>query len=174
MPVISYRGALVVVILFELFLPARFLGQSGGWVNQSSGTTKWLLGSDFVSAYEGWAVGDGGTILHTSNTGISWQAQPSGTSLSLQSIDFINLTTGWIVGGEGGRGIILKSTNGGVSWVVQDTTTVLLSVKFTSPSTGWGCGIRWYSPQNHERWYLVECADVAGSWRIFRCNRVPE
>ena len=45
------------------------------WVKQNSGTTVDLYGVSFVDSTTGWAVGDAGTILHTTNAGYSWVKQ---------------------------------------------------------------------------------------------------
>jgi hypothetical protein len=52
--------------------------QGFGWVDQSAAasTIQTLRGVWFVTRYEGWAVGDLGTILHTTNTGKSWTSRP--------------------------------------------------------------------------------------------------
>jgi hypothetical protein len=44
----------------------------GSWVTQSSGTTNALAGVAFADESHGWAMGEGGTILHTTNGGESW------------------------------------------------------------------------------------------------------
>ena len=40
---------------------------------QNSGTKSTLLGTFFVSAQHGWAVGAGGTVLKTKDAGKTWQ-----------------------------------------------------------------------------------------------------
>jgi hypothetical protein len=58
----------------------------------------------------GWAVGEYGSIVRTSNAGTSWEALVSGIEVPLRSVKFVNNNTGWAVGSEGN---ILKTTNGG-------------------------------------------------------------
>ena len=70
----------------------------------------------FVSPAGGWAVGDQGTILHTTDGGQSWQAQSSGTQQHLSSVAFAFLLSGWAVGYEG---TILHTRDGGQSWQAQ-------------------------------------------------------
>jgi photosystem II stability/assembly factor-like uncharacterized protein len=64
----------------------------------------------FVDAQVGWAVGDGGTILNTSDGGTNWAAQTSGTIKRLRSVHFTNAQVGWAVGEDG---TILKTCDGG-------------------------------------------------------------
>lgn len=59
------------------------------------------------------AVGDMGTVIRTTNGGISWNTISSGTSNNLTSVFFTNADTGFIVGDAG---IILKTTDAGISW----------------------------------------------------------
>jgi photosystem II stability/assembly factor-like uncharacterized protein len=63
----------------------------------------------------GWAVGEMGTILHTSDGGDNWKMQQGGTTASLFSVAFITPQHGFAVGG----GIILHTDNGGESWTRQ-------------------------------------------------------
>ncbi len=85
----------------------------------------------FVDNNTGYAVGQWGTILKTSDGGANWTLQSSGTTQGLVSVQFpLNATTGYAVGG---KGQILKTTNGGYYWKAQtsgDTTANFLSVHF--------------------------------------------
>ena len=61
---------------------------------------------------EGWAIGDTGTILHTSNGGASWQTQSSPYGVDLEVMWFVDNQHGWIGLPDG----VLKTTNGGGTW----------------------------------------------------------
>ena len=61
-------------------------------------------------------MGDGGTILHSTDGGATWQPQASGTDHVLHGVAFTDRQHGWAVGLGG---IILHTTNGGVTWKVQ-------------------------------------------------------
>ena len=65
---------------------------------QNSGTKSTLLGTFFVSAQNGWAVGAGGTVLKTEDAGATWQAVTRRTAALLTSIYFTDAHHGWIVG----------------------------------------------------------------------------
>jgi len=69
----------------------------------------------FVDNTDGWAVGNTGIILNTSDGGNNWVLQLSGTKEQLLSVCFIDKYTGWAVGGNY-QGVILKTTNGGQNW----------------------------------------------------------
>jgi hypothetical protein len=64
----------------------------------------------FIDANIGYAAGEFGTILNTTDGGITWNFQISGTGLRLNSVFYTNENTGYIVGAGG---TILKTTNGG-------------------------------------------------------------
>src|SRR6516225_1209498 len=57
-----------------------------GWLPQTSGTTQSLSGVWGSGPGDFFALGNGGTILHTSNDGQSWNAQPSGTGSGLSGV----------------------------------------------------------------------------------------
>ncbi|MGH7595302.1 MAG: YCF48-related protein, partial [bacterium] len=109
------------------------------WSAHTSGTTNVLYSVYFTDANTGWAAGEVGTILKTTNGGSTWSAQTSGTTDILRSLYFTDANTGWAVGGDG---TILKTTNGGNTWAAQTsgTTSFLLSAYFTDANTGWAVG----------------------------------
>lgn len=89
----------------------------------------------------GWAVGDGGTVLNTSDDGKTWAEKNIGTSQQLRSIYFKpDGLHGWIVGEDGA---IFATEDGGETWSPQTSNTkqFLLSVHFI-PDTqrGWIVG----------------------------------
>jgi photosystem II stability/assembly factor-like uncharacterized protein len=57
-----------------------------------------LLDVKFLDALEGWAVGDEGTVLHTTDGGRHWLTEPSPTPHALERIFFTDRTHGWAVG----------------------------------------------------------------------------
>ena len=109
------------------------------WYQQNSGTTKNLHAVHFVDANNGWAVGDSGTMLTTTDLGNSWTIQPSGTNQTLYDIQFVDDNYGWAVGDNG---TIIKTTNVGVSWFQQmgDSTFSLGAVHFINENIGWVIG----------------------------------
>src|SRR5512146_2442576 len=68
------------------------------WVRKPSPTTNLLTRCCFVDTLQGWAVGDSGTIIHTSNGGESWVFQNSTAATSfINDVFFVNQNTGWAV-----------------------------------------------------------------------------
>ncbi len=93
----------------------------------------------FADQNNGWAAGESGIILHTSNGGTNWSPQLSGTPLLLHCINFVNSNTGWITGFSGK---ILATTNGGAEWnnQISGVNVFIRSCDFISSSTGWVAG----------------------------------
>jgi photosystem II stability/assembly factor-like uncharacterized protein len=75
----------------------------------ASGTDEGLRSVSLIGGQVGWAVGQSGTVLTTSDGGATWTAQTSGTLFSLNDVHFIDARTGWAVGANG---TILKTVEG--------------------------------------------------------------
>ncbi|MCZ6574991.1 MAG: YCF48-related protein [Gammaproteobacteria bacterium] len=82
--------------------------------------TSTLQAVHFVDAERGWAVGDGGTVLATTDGGRTWSVRDAGTTAALWSVDFVDAERGWAVG-DGGT--VLATTDGGRTWTAQGADT---------------------------------------------------
>ncbi len=98
--------------------------QQDGWVYKDSGTQVNLNSIAFISSIAGWAAGDNGIILKSSDGGNSWQVQISGTTSNLYGISFKNADEGVAVGEAG---TILRTVNGGVTWDEKVTLNTQIS-----------------------------------------------
>jgi photosystem II stability/assembly factor-like uncharacterized protein len=78
-----------------------------------------LYGVKALSATEGWAVGNFGSIYHTKDAGKTWDPRESGTRNPLFSVDFADAQHGWAVGKSA---TILATTDGGRTWRRQAVT----------------------------------------------------
>ena len=106
---------------------------------ESSETTYSLFNVSFINPNNGITVGEFGTILSTTDGGVSWIQETSGTGNFLRGISFIDVNTGIAVGYEG---TILKTTDGGTSWTSQISGTLnnLYGVCFTDVNFGIAVG----------------------------------
>ncbi len=71
------------------------------WVEQTNPDTqnRALVGVFFLDTDNGWAVGNGGIILHTIDRGTTWTIEAAGlTSAFLRGVYFTSITNGYIVG----------------------------------------------------------------------------
>ena len=107
-----------------------------GWKTKTSPTTNSLYAVHFpVDATVGYAVGAIGTILKTTDDGVTWSAQTSGTGNNLLAVQFpVDATTGYATGDNG---TILKTIDGGAIWTSQSSGTInhLRSVDFPVDAT---------------------------------------
>jgi photosystem II stability/assembly factor-like uncharacterized protein len=119
----SAGNRLIVVLVFLLILLGKNSYSQQYWQNISNPTTRDLLKCSFPDTLNGWAIGDSGTILHTSNGGYNWVLQNSKLRGYMVAVYFLNARLGWalswVLGPEYYGTYILKTTNGGNTW---DTT----------------------------------------------------
>lgn len=105
----------------------------------------------FVDSSNGWAAGDAGAILRTTDGGAKWSIQNSGTNINLTDIYFISPNMGWAVADDEGdaNSFILSTTNGGKNWSQQNTglqsgTNTFDAVFFSDSLTGYLAGAAYY------------------------------
>jgi len=112
-----------------------------GWYAQPSSTTSSLWGVFFLpDGRNGWAVGDAGTIVHTTDAGVSWAAQVSSTSFSLRAVWFTSAQVGYAAGFGG---TIMRTQNAGANWSRITTLAAgenLNDICFTDSERGWAVG----------------------------------
>jgi Uncharacterized protein related to plant photosystem II stability/assembly factor len=146
----KYKLSILPLLIFILTLCYTSYPQSDWYWQNPLPQGNTLNGVCFTDANTGTAVGNGGTILRTTDGGITWTRQESGTTLDLYGVSFSNADTGTIVGGReiyyiddyrDFYGIILHTTNGGVTWTKQlEGSFQLFSVSFTDNNTGTAVG----------------------------------
>ncbi len=88
----------------------------------------------------GTAVGQSGTILHTTDGGTTWTGQQSGTTEDLVGVHFFDPQNGWAVGS---KNIIIHTTDGGATWAQQETIAAadsLRGIYLTSLRSGLAAG----------------------------------
>ncbi|MBP7828924.1 MAG: M6 family metalloprotease domain-containing protein [Kiritimatiellae bacterium] len=109
-----------------------------GWRAQDSGTGEDLNDVCFVDANRGWAVGNNGAIVCTTNGGTTWTAQTSPTASNLLAVFFADATHGWACG-AGGK--VIRTTDGSTWWpCFSGTTDRLVDLSFPSLSRGYCIG----------------------------------
>ncbi len=88
---------------------------STGWEQQSSGVTAQLNGVYFVNNLIGYACGNGGTIVGTTNGGSTWNTLQAEGSLAWNLNAIWAIDTNNIIA-VGDNGVVCISTNGGATW----------------------------------------------------------
>jgi photosystem II stability/assembly factor-like uncharacterized protein len=136
--------AMALACLGALTAPiARAFAPDGsqGWYWQMPQPAGTLYDVTFASPSEVWAVGPGGTILHSADAGLSWSAQQSGTFADLDSASFPDAQHGWVCGGVSGTAsVLLATSDGGTTWDAQTPAGLkgdLASVSFVDDQHGW-------------------------------------
>lgn len=116
-------------------------GSTAGWNIQITGTKNALGGVYFVNERVGWAVGEYGTIIKTTDGGMNWNAQSSSLTYSFfGSVQFRDTLKGWLLAER--SNIILKTTNGGTSWERSDAPySELYTLYFVDDQNGWAAGL---------------------------------
>ena len=148
----------LILLTFALALPAGAFAyvSAGGaaWSTHGSASRADLYGVAFSDVAHGWAVGDGGVILATTDGGATWVKQSAGTTVSLNAVAFPDATHGWVVGSSG---TILATTDGGGAWSKQRSGSAahLQGVAFSDATHGWAVG---YSGA------ILATTDGGGAW----------
>src|SRR5260370_18557406 len=82
----------------------------GQWSAATSGTTNNLNGGYLLDSGVGFVVGDAGTILKTTDAGMTWSPLTTGTTNALYDVYFFHATQGRVAGEPG---LILTTTDVG-------------------------------------------------------------
>jgi hypothetical protein len=92
----------------------------------------------FVNDNTGIVTGTGGTILRTTNAGVTWSIISAGVVNNFYTVSFANENTGTIAG----TGKVMRTTNGGMNWENQSInySNDLYSMDFVNANTGWAAG----------------------------------
>ena len=148
------KQLLLLCLIFFAINGFQLYGQEN-WFSQNSGTTENLNDVAFVDSLTGWAVGNNGVIVATTNGGNDWQLQECDTHAQLESVCFVDKDNGWIAGYDG---TVLKTVNGGNRWekINFPQTGRLYSNHFISPDTGWVSG---------ESEYIYKTVNAGESWQ---------
>lgn len=114
--------------------------QTFEWTPQNSTITVRLNDVFFTDNQTGWAVGNDGFIVNTTDGGENWTEQTSGVDVILRAVFFLDADTGWAVGGQVERAM-LKTTDGGVNWQNMPTNDIasnqMFDIAFADADNGW-------------------------------------
>lgn len=110
-----------------------------GWVKQTVTGSATLLDVSFASTDVGVAVGTGGALVRTINSGTSWASVSSGVTSDLNGVDLGTNGWGWAVGASGR---IVYTSNYGETWTVPaaQTGAVLEDVAWLEGTKGVAVG----------------------------------
>jgi photosystem II stability/assembly factor-like uncharacterized protein len=131
-----------IISLFLLFLITRGLSAQVYWNPVPSPTSAQLYRCEFTDTLNGWACGDSGTVVHTSDGGLNWSKQATNINYFIDDISFSNERLGWGIATDYiyYKSYVLKTTNGGTVWnsfQYPDTTVILSTVYFLDSLNGY-------------------------------------
>jgi len=152
---------LALAIIYGCF---QIASAQNPWTSQESGTSNNLNRVQFIDLDNGYAVGDAGIVLKTTNGGSDWTSVSIETDFPIRDLSFVDGSTGWVVTGDPDNsstsGSVWFTSDGGTSWTEQSlgTTQARLGVSFVSSEDGWACGA------NNGPWDIRATTDGGASW----------
>jgi photosystem II stability/assembly factor-like uncharacterized protein len=132
-----------------------------------------LNGVSFGNSTNGTAVGWSGSIVRSTDGGLSWVPQSTGPAYNLRSVSFADSLHGIAVGGweDAERHyFILRTTDGGATWAGEDGggfyETSLFGVFLIDPNTGFAVGMLWTpkQPGNAMSGSVFRTTDGGATW----------
>jgi len=130
------------------------------WQNQTPQGNS-LRAMSWVGLNDGWAVGLSGTVLHTTDGGMTWTVQDSRTqpARDITGVSFATTSRGWLVGLAG---TVKTTADGGSTWTTQTAGTAmnLRAVSFADSNVGVAVGDAGASTST-----IIYTSDGGGTWR---------
>jgi photosystem II stability/assembly factor-like uncharacterized protein len=114
------------------------------WVAQNSGTNQNLYDIEFLNDRTGWAVGNAGVVIKTTNGGADWINVPNPSPMYSPNLWSVLPIDSNIVFVTSGKDLIMKSTNGGLNWLIMNfcasCNSSMPGITFLNKDTGWFLG----------------------------------
>ncbi len=112
----------VSLTLIWIFAAGALCSQ-GTWEPVASPVGNFLRAVWFADSLHGWAAGNGGAMIHTSDGGENWTVQDSQTGHDIADLTFLNNNYGWAVAHNYTAPpfgtFILKTSDGGQNWTSE-------------------------------------------------------
>ncbi|MGB3017196.1 MAG: YCF48-related protein, partial [Ignavibacteria bacterium] len=114
------------------------------WIAQNSGTNQNLYDIEFLNDKTGWAVGDAGVVIKTTDGGNTWVNIPNPSPMYSPNLWSVLPIDSNIVFVTSGKDLIMKSTNGGLNWLIMNfcasCNSSMPGITFLNKDTGWFLG----------------------------------
>ncbi len=137
-----------ILFFLSIILIQNVLSAQGTWEKINVPTNQYLKSVCFTDSLYGWAAGDSGTIIHTTNGGVTWTKQDSHSYNEISDIFFLNRNLGWASSlnytNTPYGTLLLKTTNGGNDWTGYQypAENIFIScILFRDSLTGWMGGM---------------------------------
>lgn len=133
--------SLIFILLFLFIQDAS----SQHWLRQQTPTNRFLFRCSFPDSLNGWAAGEDGVIIRTSNGGTNWLSQNSPVDFFIYDIFFLNPRLGWAIANDNfvNGSAVLSTTNGGTNWSFYrypDSTVQLFAIHYKDSLNGFMAG----------------------------------
>lgn len=112
----------------------------------------------FADEQTGYATGEYGTIIKTTNGGQDWILLTTGVTKTLRTIFFTDAQTGYAIGGN----VLLKTIDGGDNWsssTIGSTANLFNTIYFVNTDTGYAAGSNTVSEA-----LVFQTTDGGASW----------
>jgi len=162
-----------VAVIYAILLPLLASSQPD-WHVQTSPVQDDLVSVSFADTLNGWAVSDSGTVIHTTDGGLTWEVQHNIDRFLPEKIFFQDKQTGWLAGvnsSANDTASILSTMDGGATW---DTSYMMLHAKiydifFINDTMGWTVGfggdtlgLRLHTIDGGQTWNVQAGINVVG------------
>ncbi len=114
-----------------------FSGNSGiSWITQNSGVSQNLNDVQFASITDGWAVGEDGVVLKTTDGGQTWSSMTLPITETPELFGVFAFSANRAV--VAGQGVLYQTLDGGASWSgYSNSNLTFYAVTFTDSLHGW-------------------------------------
>lgn len=143
----TYTFCKYILTIFVLLISYSQSVSQPQWIKINSPVNVSLRNCVFTDSLNGWAAGDDGVIIHTSDGGDNFVIQNSTIPYYIHDIFFLNNRLGWVVANEflfSGT-TILTTTNGGQVWTSElfpDSSKFFTTIYFRDSLNGFMGGIQ--------------------------------
>ena len=154
----NYRIFLIIISLSGMFSENN---AQNFWKQIQSPSDITLHNIFFADSLNGWAAGDSGIVIKTSDGGSSWNILDNFTDNTIWDLHFLDENLGWTVNWLDDTvyngTIIHKTTNGGEDWETIEfpqSETYIVDIHFINSQTGYA-GVN-YSPVRGPIYYTTD------------------
>ena len=168
----------LLCLILVFFISNTIVFSQSYWTKVNSPVSVNLRNCVFTDNLNGWAAGDDGVIVHTSDGGSTFVIQNSTIPYYINDIFFLNNRLGWVVANEflfSGTSI-LTTTNGGLVWtseLLPDHSLFFRTIYFRDSLNGFMGGLNgaFYKTSDAGSNWLAANVDTS-EFSAFPVNRI--
>ena len=174
---IKFFHTTLFIFILLLFANSSF-AQTQPWIKLQSPVNTTLRYLSFIDSLTGWAAGEAGTIIRTTDGGNSWEVQNSTVQTFIRDIFFIDKNLGWAITDKDEfpfNSVILKTTNGGNFWSAEnfpDTSEYIKTIFFFDSLNGFvGGSYIGFSSDGGNSWTSAEIdSNMVSDFPVYNFN----